>query len=358
MRNAVPLVAIGCVTAIILGIIVAGVVMIGYGISGYLSKSSESSHQKNDPNQPPKINDPKKQSLMDARKGHNWTRLPVEFKDPIKGAPVPVLDANVVKFESPAGELSAYLSNTKNPEREIISPPSSGPTAGFGGIRGQSIGTWPRHFHDAGFVLMIPSFRHENSNPGNFEMFYGEVDDLLAAIAYVASQPNVDPSRVYVAGHDNGGTLALLAAVMGADAPGSNKVRAFFSNAGIHDVQKFFSLNKNYQWQEPPFISQAGNGSSYLRSASPFVGAMRRPTFYFGARTDEKECAEAVEMVLNAEGRAEGQRPPFHAFIAGANHDTIVNATIRRICDKIKTDVGLNCNIDFSLDHDLTNLGK
>ncbi len=49
----------------------------------------------------------------------------------------------------------------------------------------------------------------ENDNPGQFELFYGEVDDAVAAIDYLRSVPYVDPSRIYLAGHSTGGSITL-----------------------------------------------------------------------------------------------------------------------------------------------------
>ena len=45
------------------------------------------------------------------------------------------------------------------------------------------------------FVLAIPSVRGENANPGKYEMFYGEIEDLEEARKYVASLPYVDSNR-------------------------------------------------------------------------------------------------------------------------------------------------------------------
>ena len=64
----------------------------------------------------------------------------------------------------------------------------------------------------AGLVVMMPTFRGEPGNPGGAEQLYGEVEDALAAADYLASLPTVDPQRMFVAGEDDGGTLALLVA--------------------------------------------------------------------------------------------------------------------------------------------------
>ncbi|OVE82525.1 hypothetical protein BVY04_00700, partial [bacterium M21] len=69
-------------------------------------------------------------------------------------------------------------------------------------------------FVKKGFVVMLPTYRAENGNPGHYEMFYGEVDDLIAAGKHLSGLPNVDKNRVYLLGHSTGGTLSILAAMM------------------------------------------------------------------------------------------------------------------------------------------------
>jgi len=61
-----------------------------------------------------------------------------------------------------------------------------------------------------GFVLMAPLFRGENGQQGTFSFLYDEVDDVLAAAAYLAAQPFVDRDHIFLAGHSSGGTLTLL----------------------------------------------------------------------------------------------------------------------------------------------------
>jgi len=69
-------------------------------------------------------------------------------------------------------------------------------------------------FVKAGFIVLAPMTRGENGNPGFFEFFYGEADDVVAAGRYLASLPRVDPKRIYITGHSVGGTLAVLAAML------------------------------------------------------------------------------------------------------------------------------------------------
>lgn len=70
-------------------------------------------------------------------------------------------------------------------------------------------------FVKAGFIVMLPAVRAENGNPGNFEVFLGEVDDVIAAGRKAKTLPGADPDRVYLFGHSIGGGLATLAALSG-----------------------------------------------------------------------------------------------------------------------------------------------
>jgi dipeptidyl aminopeptidase/acylaminoacyl peptidase len=96
-----------------------------------------------------------------------------------------------------------------------------------------------RPLRDAGFVVLIPIVRGENGQPGNFSMFYDEVDDVLAAADHLANLPWVDPKRLYVAGHSAGGTLTMLAAMA------SDRFRAAASISGSPDRVAF--VNGGYQ---------------------------------------------------------------------------------------------------------------
>lgn len=62
-------------------------------------------------------------------------------------------------------------------------------------------------FREAGFIVMLPNRRGENGQSGNFTMFYDEVEDVISAAEYLRTQPNIDQTRLYVAGSSTGGTL-------------------------------------------------------------------------------------------------------------------------------------------------------
>ena len=91
-----------------------------------------------------------------------------------------------------------------------------------------------RPFVDAGFVVMTPTLRGENGNPGDFELLWGEVDDARAAIAWLADQPMVDPRAIYAFGHSIGGGISALLSLY-PDVP----LRATGSSGGIYVPETF-----------------------------------------------------------------------------------------------------------------------
>src|SRR5664280_635487 len=67
-----------------------------------------------------------------------------------------------------------------------------------------------RPFLDAGFAVLCPMLRGENGNPGNMELALGEADDANAAVAWLASQPQIDSSHLYAFGFSAGGLVSAM----------------------------------------------------------------------------------------------------------------------------------------------------
>src|SRR5262249_26913722 len=126
-------------------------------------------------------------------------------------------------------------------------------------------------FRDAGYVVMIPILRGENGQPGQYSMFYNEVNDVLNAADVLAKLPNVDGTRIYVAGHSVGGTLAMLAAMT------SNRFRAAASFSGSPDQVKWSQL------QEVIPFNENDQRELQMRSPLAFARSFKCPArLYYG----------------------------------------------------------------------------
>ncbi len=238
----------------------------------------------------------------------------------------------IIKFNSEVGLLDAYISN--NVDTTQKHPAVVWAHGGFGGI-----GTWfweedsyIEGLLQSDMVVMCPSWRGENLNPGKFELYYGEVFDLNSAIKYVKNLPYVDTNRIYLAGHSSGGTLTMLTALINTD------IRAAFSIGG-----------------DPNFYNGKGYGNSpfndkdkkeiFLRSPINFVDDIKIPIFYFeGKRSSFSAYARKMENI------AKSKNKPFKAFILlrGSDHFNIVAPLNKLIYKKIKSDTTKELGINFT----------
>ncbi len=131
-------------------------------------------------------------------------------------------------------------------------------------------------FRDAGFIVMIPMLRGEDGEPGNFTMFYDEVDDAVSAAVYLRNQSYVDADQLYVAGHSTGGTLTMLAAMTYAH------FRAAASFSGSPDAVGYtrhavaIGADVPFNYKDPVELQ--------LRSARVYAASFKCPVrIYYGA---------------------------------------------------------------------------
>lgn len=133
-------------------------------------------------------------------------------------------------------------------------------------------------FVQAGYMVLMPAWRGENGNPGQFEMLYGEVDDALAALDALAHAPSADPDRLYAAGHSVGGTLVLLLAER---SPRLKKVGACGACANMRDIVE---RTGRAQFDETPFDWRDPLECD-LRSPGLHVADLKCPAaLYFGVQ--------------------------------------------------------------------------
>src|ERR1044072_984049 len=126
------------------------------------------------------------QTLPQARQGFQTKLIPNSYQADAPAEEPPAGNRYVkVKYPSAVGPLAAYL--TPDPTDGKRHPVIVWAHGGFGGIDASywqkqpaSNDQTPNAFIDKGMVVMLPSWRGENENPGQVELFYGEVDDVLA----------------------------------------------------------------------------------------------------------------------------------------------------------------------------------
>ncbi|QTA90900.1 alpha/beta hydrolase family protein [Desulfonema magnum] len=248
-----------------------------------------------------------------------------------------------IKYTSGNNKLSAYLYIPPETDKKKL-PAIVWAHGGFGGIgpslfeeQSPSNDQSVMQFVDAGMVVMTPSWRGENDNPGKFELFYGEVNDLLSAAGYLKTIDIVDQSRIYLGGHSTGGTLALLVAV----AP--NNLRAIFSFGGAPDILSVVSNGEGYG--NTPF-NYKNKKESYLRSAINYVSDIKTKTFYF------EGLSSYAGYALKMNELASNYGVPFKAYIfPNGDHFNILYPLKRLIVKKIEEDKGEKTNISFDFNN-------
>src|SRR5262245_2842526 len=176
--------------------------------------------------------------LAEARQGFKTKIIRKESA----GVPVPEPPPDlfrIVRYDSPVGKLAALLS--PDPKDGKKYPAIIWITGGDCNTIDDGIWkslpadfdqtSWAANaFRQAGIVMMFPTLRGGNDNPGFKEGLFGEVDDVLAASDFLSKQPFVDPQRIYLGGLSTGGTLVLLVAAS------SDRFRAVFSFGPADDV--------------------------------------------------------------------------------------------------------------------------
>jgi dienelactone hydrolase len=261
--------------------------------------------------------------LMEDRTGHEpkWRKSSFKAAGPADDPDGKTFD--LIRYRSPAGELAAYL--TPDPKDGQKHPAIVWAHGGFGGIgsyfweeASKRNDQSARAFRDKGIVMMMPSWRGENDNPGRFELFYGEVEDFLAAIEHVKKLPYVDPKRIYIGGHSTGGTMTLLAAAA------SDQFEAAFSFGGMLDGVSTLGDGEGYG--NTPY-NLASKRDHRLRSPMRYAAFFRRPVFYFeGGEYFDADAAK--KMSTTSKGT-------FQGFHLPGDHFDILNPITHLLAEKI-----------------------
>lgn len=227
-------------------------------------------------------------SLVDARRNHVTQLLQSAPSQQAYDAVVPP-EATVVEFASDGRQLIAWLAKPAGPG------PFPAVLYAHGGFAlGESDFADAQPFLQAGYAVLLPAWRGENGNPGSFEMCYGEVTDAAAALDYLSAQSDIDPARLFAAGHSVGGTIVMLLAEI------SPRLRGAMACGGCPDMQKIVELQQgpvlevpSFNWHDPV--------EGDLRSPARHVRDLGCPlSLFYGASGDEFYLSQAQAMQLRA----------------------------------------------------------
>jgi dipeptidyl aminopeptidase/acylaminoacyl peptidase len=272
-------------------------------------------------------------SLSEARSGFRTKLAPTRSqREPVPDPPPRLF--RKVYYDSPAGKLAAYISQT--PQDGEKRPAIVWITGGDCNTIDDSLWHQAPASNDqtasaywrSGVVTMFPSLRGGNDNPGSKEGFLGEVNDVLAAADYLARQESVDPKRLYLGGHSTGGTLALLVA------ESTDRFRGIFSFGPASDVSHYESQFLPFDTSNPREIE--------VRSPGRWLSSVRSPTFVFEGT--ERGNLSALEAMQRASAN-----PLIHFHpVRRADHFSILAPTNGLIARKILEDSGPTSKIAFS----------
>ncbi len=278
----------------------------------------------------------KSRTLREAR-SHFVTQLTRHTNDSDRyPVPVPPSDQlGVVYYPSKVGNLAAYLSVTpKDGKRHpAIIWIDGGNCSSLDDVswvpqspdNDQSASV----FRKLGIITMYPSLRGGNQNPGSHEGFYGEVDDVIAAEKFLALQPDVDPTRIYLGGHSTGGTMTMLAAEL------TSRFRAEFALGPEASV-------RGYPKRWLPFDTN-NTEEVKLRSPGYWMSSVTRPLYVLEG-TNYPSNIRALRFM-----RSRCTNPLIHFIpLPGYDHFSEVLPATILIAHKILQDKGKNCTIDLA----------
>ena len=227
------------------------------------------------------------QTFVEARKGFATQLIKKESEDFPAPIPPPRM-FELITYQSGDRKLSAYLGT-----RQSAVPKQPAIIWLVGGF-GNSIShlAWDERersndqsgsiFRKAGIVMMYPSLRGGNENGGHKEGFFGEVDDVLAAIDFLKARPDIDPARIFLGGHSTGGTLALLVAAAAGDS-----LAGVFALGPVDDPEGY--------GQEILPYSISDKKESLLRAPIRWLQDIKAPTFVFEGEEGNVDSLHAMQ---------------------------------------------------------------
>lgn len=259
------------------------------------------------------------QTLSEARKG--FVTKVVNAGESFGAPDAPTgSEFELIRYQSSVGPLAAYV--TVDPGDGAKHPAIVWVTGGDNNSIGDVWSPSDRSndqsacaFRKAGIVMMFPSQRGGNDNPGSREGFYGEVDDILAATDHLAQLPYVDPEQIYLGGHSTGGTMAMLVGEC------SDRYRAIFALGPVAAAQQY---GGEFVYCEPN-----DKNEMILRSPIFWLPSIKTPMYVFEGA--ENGNWDAVQMMAD-----DNSNPHVQFFkVPGHDHFSVIAPLTERLAAQI-----------------------
>ena len=266
------------------------------------------------------------QNLAQARSGKSTQVAQALLKAPEKPEALPQPPAELFvpsTYQSGGMELASFVSpNPKDGQRHPaivwLTGGDSNTLGRFWNEGDPSNDQSASAFRKAGMVMMFPALRGGNSNPGTREYFWGEVDDVIAAVLHVAKLPYVDPTKIYLGGHSTGGTLALLAAGTGLPIAG------VFAFGPVADPSTYARDQLPVNWK------LLGDEELRLRAPKHWMHAVAAPTWIIEGAKPPANVPALAEL---CQARKSDQVQC--VLVAGEDHFSVLQPLTRRIAAQI-----------------------
>lgn len=281
---------------------------------------------------PPVAQDSAPRSLKDARAGFRSRLLSrTSAREPLVFPPSRIF--RTIMYDAPVGKLAAYV--TPDPKDGKRHPAIIWVTGGDSNTLGDVWSPAPAgndqtasQYREAGIVMLFPSLRGGNENPGEKEGFLGEVDDVLAAADYLSRLDYVDANRIYLGGHSTGGTLALLVA------ESSARFRAVFAFGPVDDIAGYGETYLPFDRHDARELA--------LRSPGRWLSSVASPTFVIeGMQRGNGDALLAM--------RAASTNPHLHFIpVENADHFSVLAPLNRLIASAVLEDSGPSSTLALS----------
>jgi pimeloyl-ACP methyl ester carboxylesterase len=226
----------------------------------------------------------------------------------------------LIRYPSPVGRLAAYVTTDpgdgkKHPAIVWITGGDNNSIGDVWTPNDRSNDQSASAFRKAGIVMMFPSQRGGNDNPGRREGFLGEADDILAATDHLVSLPYVNPDQVYLGGHSTGGTMVML---VGAN---SDRYRAIFALGPVAAAAQYGG--------EFVYCDPYDEKEMALRSPLFWLHSVQSPMYVIEGA--EGGNWDAIQMMVDA-----NSNPNIQFFrISGHDHFSVIAPVTEILADQI-----------------------